>query len=199
MAKQAPEEYNQVGVLGATLTIIGAGSGTTEYLLAFLLRSIQQLRNELRLAISEGRLPQLPEWAEVSKLQYLGTIVREGLGLHTPVQSIMTRVIGPGGLDLCGRWIHAGTTVGCFLQAFHLNKDVYGTDAREFRPKRWVEVSEEHVKSMERGGLWFGSGKHVCLGQHIARMGITKLVASIFMRLEVGYLDTVFQLSLQRL
>lgn len=85
------------------------------------------------------------------------------------------------------------------MQASHLNKDVYGTDAREFRPKRWVEVSEEHVKSMERGGLWFGSGKHVCLGQHVARMGITKLVVSIFMRLEVGYLDTVFQLSLQRL
>ncbi|GLA42928.1 hypothetical protein AnigIFM63309_011663 [Aspergillus niger] len=40
MAKQAPEEYNQVGVLGVTLTIIGSGSGTTGYLLAFLLRSI---------------------------------------------------------------------------------------------------------------------------------------------------------------
>ncbi|KAL3256621.1 hypothetical protein ABHI18_007455 [Aspergillus niger] len=154
MAKQAPEEYNQ------------------------------RLRNELRLAIPEGRLPQLPEWAEVSKLQYLGTIVREGLRLHTPVQSTMNRVIGPGGLDLCGRWIHAGTTVGCFLQTSHLNKDVYGTHAREFRPKRWVEVSEEHVKSMEREELWFGSGKHVCLGQHVARMGITKLVALIFMRLE---------------
>ncbi|GKZ56581.1 hypothetical protein AnigIFM49718_001848 [Aspergillus niger] len=183
MAKQAPEEYNQVGVLGATLTIIGAGSGTTEYLLAFLLRGI-------------GRLPQLPEWAEVSKLQYLGTIVREGLRLHTPVQSTMNRVIGPGGLDLCGRWIHAGTTVGCFLQTSHLNKDVYDTHAREFRPKRWVEVSEEHVKSMEREELWFGSGKHVCLGQHVARMGITKLVALIFMRLEMyesGFLDDLLQ------
>jgi cytochrome P450 len=39
---------------------------------------------------------------------------------------------------------------------------------------------------MERCGLWYGSGKHACIGQHFAQAQMLKVLAMMIMKLEVS-------------
>lgn len=49
------------------------------------------------------------------------------------------------------------------------NKDVFGEDAHEFRPERWLE-SEEKYRAMERAMLVFGAGTRTCIGKHVSAL-----------------------------
>lgn len=51
-------------------------------------------------------------------------------------------------------------------------EQVYGKDAHKFLPERWLESSPEQLKIMERCGIWFGIGKHVCIGQFFMRISV---------------------------
>ena len=47
------------------------------------------------------------------------------------------------------------------------DEGVFGTDAHEFRPERWL-VSRERCRAMERAMLVYGAGTRVCIGRHVS-------------------------------
>ncbi len=47
------------------------------------------------------------------------------------------------------------------------DKNVFGKDAHEFRPDRWLE-SEERYWAMEKAMLVFGAGTRTCIGKHVS-------------------------------
>jgi cytochrome P450 len=46
------------------------------------------------------------------------------------------------------------------------DETVFGEDAQEFRPERWL-VSEERFRAMEKAMLVFGAGTRTCIGKHV--------------------------------
>jgi cytochrome P450 len=78
---------------------------------------------------------------------------------------------------------------GCIAQWFHgvphLNKEVWGKDAREFRPERFIDAPAEEEKKRRGAMIPFGGGKHLCPGRRFALTEITCMVASIAMVFEV--------------
>jgi cytochrome P450 len=94
-------------------------------------------------------------------------------------------------MEICGHHIPAGITVGCQQRVIHLDKNVYGDDAGSFRPERWLEASEEKLKAMERCGIWFGNGKHTCIGQHFARAKTMKVLVMMLMMVEVSWVALI--------
>lgn len=46
------------------------------------------------------------------------------------------------------------------------DKNVFGEDADEFRPERWLG-SEEHYWAMEKAMLVFGAGTRTCIGKNV--------------------------------
>jgi len=66
--------------------------------------------------------------------------------------------------------VPAGTLIRISMVGYNLNKDVWGSDAREFRPERWLETSKEpetHVGVY--GNLsTFGGGAKTCIGWRFA-------------------------------
>ncbi|KAJ5730535.1 uncharacterized protein N7483_005043 [Penicillium malachiteum] len=115
--------------------------------------------------------------------------MKEGMRCASTVQMSLERIVPLSGMEICGRYIPPGSTVGCLQQVIHLNQNVYGYDAAIFRPERWTEASDDVQKSMERCGMWFGHGKHMCLGQHFARAGMMKLLAMMLMRFDIFAVD----------
>lgn len=70
--------------------------------------------------------------------------------MHPGVQYPLERIVPSGGARLCGFEIPAGTIVGMNAAVVHRNQDVFGADANEFRPERWLDEDEERVKTMDR-------------------------------------------------
>jgi cytochrome P450 len=63
--------------------------------------------------------------------------------------------------------VKKGAPVGYCVYAMHRRKDLYGSDADEFRPERWDpnEDNEVCLKNIGWGYLPFNGGPRVCLGR----------------------------------
>jgi len=57
--------------------------------------------------------------------------------------------------------------VGMNAMVTQFDKTVFGKDAREFRPERWLE-GEERFRLMEKSMLVFGAGTRTCIGRHVS-------------------------------
>lgn len=69
----------------------------------------------------------------------------------TPAIGIpLERVAPEGGVELDGNHFQAGTVLGVNAWVVHRDQEVYGTDAADWRPGRWIEAASEQRKVMER-------------------------------------------------
>jgi hypothetical protein len=55
--------------------------------------------------------------------------------------------------------------IGMNAMVTQYDKSVFGDDAHEFRPERWLE-SEERYWAMDKNMLVFGAGTRTCIGKH---------------------------------
>jgi cytochrome P450 len=206
---QAREKYPEVMTDGRlatyTNTNVSAGSDTTAIALRQILfkllthpgakdRFLSELATVLRAREEKGGVrPEVPvTWAEGQSMTYYQALIKECLRTHPPLGQLIPRVVPEGGTELCGKYLPGGTVVGCNAWVVHRDKKVFGADADEFRPERWLEEGpegEEKRRQMENLSFAFGGGPRVCLGKNIALLEISKMVPELFRRYEVAIVD----------
>ncbi len=76
--------------------------------------------------------------------------MKEAMRCHPGVSFPLERITPEGGLDICGVHIHAGTIVGINPAVIHHDKSIFGEDAYDFNPERWLGPDQEHIKRMDR-------------------------------------------------
>jgi cytochrome P450 len=79
--------------------------------------------------------------------------MKEAMRLHPGVGFPLERFVPDGGATICGVHLPAGTNVSVSAPVIHVNKDIWGEDATEFRPERWIEADAEYLKIMDRNFL----------------------------------------------
>ncbi|KAI1300897.1 cytochrome P450 oxidoreductase [Xylaria venustula] len=136
------------------------------------------LLEELDMAVDDGRLHFPVSYAEASKLPLLCACIKEALRVHPGVQLLLPRIAPPEGLQLCGTFVPAGYTVGVNGAVVHFDKSVFGPDADQYRPSRWLE-DKEKATNMDRYMLHFGAGTRTCIGKNISLAEIHKLVPEV--------------------
>jgi hypothetical protein len=62
----------------------------------------------------------------------------------------MERIVPAGGLKFDHYHIPEGTVVGIPQYVVHRDRNIYGADAEDFRPERWLEVDDTSLKNMEQ-------------------------------------------------
>ncbi|KAK2609701.1 hypothetical protein N8I77_003190 [Diaporthe amygdali] len=139
-------------------------------------RVLTKLRAELDEAHTRGALSDPPSFAETQNLPYLQAVLKEALRMHPAVGLCLWRIVPAGGATLCGTYFPAGTNVGVNCWVAHRNKEVWGEDAEEFRPERWLESSEEKLKAMNAMYMPFGLGSRTCIGKNISLLEIAKVI-----------------------
>lgn len=104
---------------------------------------------------------------EIRQLPYLHAVISEATRLHPSIMWQLLRK-APQDLTVDGFTIPPGTNVGINPRAQNRDPDIWGEDANEFRPERWIE-DEEKGKYFENTTMTFGgNGPRMCIGRNIA-------------------------------
>ena len=137
-----------------------AGSDTTAislracfYYLIKTPRAYKRLIDEILAADQAGQLSPNITYEECLKLPYLQAAMKEAMRLHPGVGFPLERFVPEGGATICGEYLPTGTNVSISAPVLHINKEVWGSDAEEFRPERWIDADAERTKVMDRNFL----------------------------------------------
>ncbi|KAK4211556.1 Pisatin demethylase [Rhypophila decipiens] len=199
--KLHPDVVDDGAVIASTMTHIIAGADTTAIVVSnimyYLLSHppvLEKLVAEVRSAgfdsnkpISYSAARQLPYldavWTEVSRLQPIAGMQYE-------------RYVPSRGLTLPnGTVIPPGTAVGLNPYITSRNKSIFGPDADEFRPERWLQRKDETAEAwnarlrVQRSvvDLNFGAGARICLGRNLGIVETYKIVATIVNRYDLAF------------
>ncbi|QRW17420.1 cytochrome P450 family protein [Rhizoctonia solani] len=164
------------------------------------------LRNEISEAF-EAHGSDL-DYDQLNSLTYLDAICRETLRLFPPVVALekvaqkdctlplQYPIKSKDGKTMITEvTVQKGTNVYLSLVAPNRNKAVWGEDADEFKPSRWLGELPSEVQDTKHPGIFsslmtFGGGSHACIGfkftQIEIKVIITKLVNSFKFELASG-------------
>ncbi|PCD35950.1 hypothetical protein AU210_008505 [Fusarium oxysporum f. sp. radicis-cucumerinum] len=123
-------------------------------------------------------------------LPYLQAVIKEGLRIFPPVAGLMSKQVPPQGDTWKGKFIPGGTKIGYCAWGIFRREDIWGSDAGEFRPERWLESKGEKLREMENAlELIFSYGRWQCLGRPVALMELNKVYVELLRRFDFAICD----------
>ncbi len=125
----------------------------------------KKLTDEVDEAVSSGSISMPVAYADALKLPYLKACINEAMRLHPSVGLPMQRLIPAGGATISGHYFPAGYRVGINSAVVQYDVNVFGADADEYNPDRWMV---RDTSLMERTMLHFGAGTHTCIGKNVS-------------------------------
>ncbi|EXJ59060.1 hypothetical protein A1O7_06491 [Cladophialophora yegresii CBS 114405] len=194
-------------LMAQAATILAAGQDTTSvattwalYLLAHHPHIQSTLRSEVHNHLpSPDAQDETVDAPLIESLPYLAAVCNETLRLFPPAPVLRRHVVKPGTVVL-GEYIPVGTVVMTSIWGTHRMKSVWGSDAGEFKPERFLQSDGDgKVKFDPHAGfkgeeavyryLPFGAGPRSCIGERYARGEFAALVAGLIGRFEWSVLD----------
>ncbi|EPS93813.1 hypothetical protein FOMPIDRAFT_1055630 [Fomitopsis schrenkii] len=186
MSANEEDKLPEDELLGQMSTFIFAGMDTTSNALARtldLLARHQDVQDKLRAEILEAiqeHGPELP-YDVLTELPYLDAVCRETLRLHAPVPHLLRKVRedivmplskpirGLDGTLISEIPVPEGTLILIGILASNRNPDLWGPDAEEWKPERWLNplpeaVKESHIPGVYSHLMTFLGGGRACIG-----------------------------------
>lgn len=189
-------------VLGQLTTIILAGHETTSTSLTWTLWALAKepkvqakLREEI-MSRWEDRDEELL-FDQIHDMPYLDRVTSETLRLHPPVHSTnrepakdsyipLSKPIRQTDGTLVDRvLVKKGQPLILSVVTYNRRKDIWGEDAMEFKPDRWLNIPSAVAKSGIPGGhLAFISGPRNCVGSKFALTEFKIILAHLIVKFE---------------
>lgn len=196
----SPHVVGDNQVFSYTVSNMNAGSDTTAISLRAILyytlkspRVMHKLLQELREALDTGNISIPISWKQSQGLPYLDAVVKEALRLHPAVGLLLERIVPESGLQLPnGPFLPPGTIVGANPPWIIHRHSIFGANANDFIPERWLRGYHESEmefqnrrQNMLRATLTFGAGPRTCIGKKISLLEIYKLIPSMLLTYDV--------------
>jgi cytochrome P450 len=173
------------------MTFLAAGHETTAtaltwviYLLCKHPRTQSKVREEIKTAIPDKTCAaeQITS-STIDSLHYLQAVCNEALRLYPPVA--LTVRVAVKDTTVAGEHLPKGTAIMLPPWAVNATREIWGPDAAEFVPERWLNPSKSGGSSSNFSFLTFLHGPRSCIGEKFARAELACLVAAW-----VGAFDT---------
>ncbi|KAF9151800.1 hypothetical protein BG015_006207 [Linnemannia schmuckeri] len=183
------------------MTFMAAGHETTSATVTWMLHIFsthpevqrkvrQEMLDHIGLPTETDRCPL--SYDTLNALPYLGACVKELLRFIPPVPT--TSRVATQDDKILGYDIPRGTQIFLSAAALHKLKSVYGDDAEEFKPERWMEPSlfsekeKESIKFVTPDMTWayvpFLTGPRNCIGSKFATIETKILLYYLLINLE---------------
>lgn len=172
------------------INLLGAGADTTASAInavlgELLLRPevLASLREEIDAAydtLGHAQAGSEITYKETEKLPLLCAIVKETMRLYPSIPYQLPRVVQKEGVQIGPHFIPGGLSAGISAAAMNRSKEIFGPDADDWRPGRWIADREEEVKRiryMDSNLTHFGMGSRSCIGKHLAMVEVHKYIA----------------------
>lgn len=196
----AADRLTDEEVYGQVSTFVIAGMETTSSAMSRILHLLSinpdvqtRLRNEIREAQKDGQL----SYDQLVSLPYLDAVCRETLRVHPPVNFAAIRtarkdmilplskpVIGSNGQELVEVMVPNGTNIILSILGSNTNPDIWGDDANEWKPERWLSplpktVSDAHMPGIYSHLMTFLGGGRACIGFKFSQLEMKVVLACL--------------------
>ncbi len=181
------EKLGREELTAEALTQLIAGSDTTSntscaivYWVTTTPGVLQKLQRELDGAIRQGR--EVPSYEMVKELPYLWACINETMRIHSTSSLGLPRLVPPGaGISILNHHFPAGTVLSVPAYTIHHSKEIWGSNAEEFKPERWEKLTGRQ----KTGFIPFSYGPRSCVGRNVAEMELALIVSTTFRRFDV--------------
>jgi len=180
-------------MMDQVLTFLGAGHETTASGLSWtlwLLANNQSAQDKLRKEVTEllEKSPT-PDYRSLKDCQMLDCVIMESLRLIPPVPMTIRKAAKSDWID--GIYVPKGTLFYIPIRVANTWKELWGPDAEEFKPERWLNLPEAYHPSLSL--QTFIAGPHGCIGRTMATIEMKAIIAVLisYFSVELAYPDQV--------
>ncbi|KAF8359913.1 hypothetical protein PRIPAC_94908 [Pristionchus pacificus] len=131
-------------------------------------------------------------YEDCQNLRYLDAVCKETLRVF-PFGTFSLGRTCMKDTTVCGYHIEEGTIVQADPHAVNLSKELWGEDAEEFRPERWLEADNQRAAT---AFLSFGAGPRICIGMRLAYTEEKLLLAHMLRKFDIIADEKVSNLKL---
>ncbi|GAA5968939.1 hypothetical protein JCM3765_002935 [Sporobolomyces pararoseus] len=220
-SQDAKQKMSAEELRGQLTTFLLAGHETTSTSLTWTLWTLARfpekqtrLRQEIREARKKAKSEGLEEIEsdDLNALPYLDAVTREILRLESPVSATIRHAAQDdviplsrpikSNLDPNKTISHISVKKGQILfipvTAVNHSKEIFGPDASEFRPERWI--GDEANKIQGKVGVWssmltFLAGPRSCIGYKFALLELKAILSTLIDEFEFSLRDPPFEIE----
>ncbi|KAL4722199.1 hypothetical protein ACLX1H_010976 [Fusarium chlamydosporum] len=196
-----PDQVDDAQIISWLMINMIAGADTTAITirsaLYFGLKHPECWRRLTDEVLAAGFGDEVPAYKDVKALPYTDALIREALRMLPGVAMPMERYVPQEGFTLPnGDFLPGGTVLGMNPYILARNKSIYGQDADEFQPERWLKDDGEDEQDYQRrllmmnqADLSFGGGCRICIGKHMGLFQTYKVIARLVTLYDIELAD----------
>jgi fatty acid omega-hydroxylase len=195
------KEFDPTYLRDIVVSFLIAGRDTTAQALSWFFYCLNGPNKNIEKKIREEikqTLPHLfdqkkkiifPTMEETGQLVYLEACIRETLRLYPSVP--MNAKLCVKDTFLCdGTFVQGGNYVVFPSYTLGRMKNIWGKNAHEFQPERWIDVKTNKIKPISSFQfLSFHAGPRICLGMNLAMLEMKILLAGLIAKIHIQIQD----------
>ncbi|KIY67416.1 cytochrome P450 [Cylindrobasidium torrendii FP15055 ss-10] len=179
LVKDGTYSMTDEAMVDQVLTFLGAGHETTASGLSWtlwLLASHPEAQNRLRAEVTPTLTSDpRPDYRTLKDMKWLDCVIMESLRVMPPVP--LTTRKAKQDLFVEGHLIPKNTLTIIPIHQVNTWKAVWGEDAEQFRPERWLDLPKAYNPQFSM--LSFITGLHGCIGKTMAMIEMKAVLASL--------------------
>lgn len=199
------EQAEMTFIRDMAINFIFAGKDTTSVSLAWfvvMMNRYPKVLATIRFELLE-HLPALfdrsstfvPRVEDLKPLVFLDAAIRENLRLNTPAASVGRTAVNDTLLS-DGTPIRKGTRVVTATYAAARQPTVWGPDAAEFIPERWIDGETNSIRKFSPTQAFvFSAGRRMCPGRNLAMLEMKVALAVLLSRYDFATVEDPWEIT----
>ncbi|KAL8679912.1 MAG: hypothetical protein Q9186_003826 [Xanthomendoza sp. 1 TL-2023] len=197
--------FTKENLVDQMMTFLAAGHETTATAMMWGVYALCQkphyqtrLRDEIRSKLPSIEDPSAPITAEtLDRLPFLHAVCNEVLRLYPPVTLTLREAVR--NTTISGLYVPKGTKIILCPGAVNTSKALWGSDALDFNPERWMAPGNANSggATSNYAALTFLHGPRSCIGQAFAKAEFATLMAGLVGRFEMEMEDPGMEIKVQ--